>query len=148
MPPAPPQDDITPKKPSPYHFASTGNSAEVRKELRPELLGKVNYDDSSVFRRIFASGVDGDFVTKCHGMYHTDLEEDLNLLLSVTASGNRTAVHAQAASRTVEKLANDNKRKAEEKVSTRLERSMYGPLVRVSWFCASLQRTYPRTSSL
>ena len=132
MPPAPPQDDITPKKPSPYHFASTGHSAEVRKELRPELLGKVNYDDSSVFRRIFASEVDDDFVTKCHGAYHRDLEEDLNHLLDITKSGNDIVTYARAASRTVqEKPATDYKVKSEEKTSTKLERSMYGPLVRV-----------------
>ena len=57
MPPALPQDNITPKKPSPHHFASTGKSAELRKELRPELIDKVKYNDSSAFRRIFASEV-------------------------------------------------------------------------------------------
>ena len=69
---------ITPKYPATYHFASTGNSTELRKELRPELSGKVRYGDSSVLRRLGVFDIDDSFVASCHKAFHRDREQDLN----------------------------------------------------------------------
>ena len=124
----PPQEArITPERPTAHHFALTGNSAELRKEIKPELVGKVKYNDESVFRRLGVFDIDDDLVSGCHEAYQRVREEDLNTLINITAPYNPTGSRSAQS----ESQLTDDANNIDQKVANRLEKSMYGPLVRI-----------------